>query len=227
MKAIDEMVLKKALTISDFSPESAWKRFAPDESIASHYSHINYNEKKSAVAVIFISNPERPDDPMILFTRRSSRLKSHAGQIAFPGGAVDEGDESPAYTAIRESCEEIGLCSSLNLKLLGKLSSIYVPVSQFRIYPYVFFHQGIPDLDPSEHEVEEVYLISVSELFNSRARQQTERTIRSEKKMVPCYQVNQIEIWGATAAILSELEIRIQVVMNHSDNHTIHKTREP
>ncbi len=85
--------------------------------------------------VLVLLYPMTPGGELhLVLTRRSDSVADHKGQISFPGGSVDPDDCSTAHTALREACEEIGVCTD-DLRLLGDLTPLYIPPSDFRIYP--------------------------------------------------------------------------------------------
>ncbi len=102
----------------------------------------------------------------LILTRRSAKLRNHAGQWAFPGGRIDEG-ESPEETALREMREEIGLKLSHG-DILGRLDD-YVTRSGFVITPVVLWAGARQELQPNEAEVASIHRISVEELMRGDA----------------------------------------------------------
>ena len=114
--------------------------------------------RRAAVAIVVC---EENGAPGVLLTRRAARLRSHAGQYAFPGGRLEEGEDATA-AALRELREEIGL----DLKtedVVGRLPD-YRSRSGFRITPIVVWAAGVADLTPDESEVEEVFHVPLATL---------------------------------------------------------------
>ncbi len=137
----------------------------------------------------------------VLFTKRSENLVTHRGQVSFPGGAREEGDENLLETAIRETEEEIGLPRK-QIVVLGPLSPI-VTVTNFYVEPYVAAIPHPVELKPSPGEIEELWEIPVAALLAPTAVE--EREFPGREEPVLFYHYGPKTVWGATARILSEL----------------------
>ena len=150
-----------------------------------------------------------PAQPLqVVLTQRTERLGHHSGQISFPGGRRDIGDVDFVATAPRETREEVGIATS-SIEILGGLTELYVPPSNFMIHPIVGYLDHPPRCIPNPDEVAEVIEPSLTALFNPSAKGQTERVLLSQNSKrlpTPCYRIGPHDIWGATAMILSELE---------------------
>ena len=133
--------------------------------------------------------------------RRTEDGFAHSGQIALPGGRQD-GDESLQETAVREAWEEIGLPDQ-GVEILGELSSLPIPVSKYRVYPFVAFIKDVPDLVPEPKEVDEIFEIKVSDLCEGNIRFE-KRSFGKQEWNIPYYDIQDLKIWGATSMILSE-----------------------
>jgi 8-oxo-dGTP pyrophosphatase MutT (NUDIX family) len=143
-------------------------------------------------------------EPELVLTLRSSDLKNHSGQISFPGGRCEE-NESVETAALRETQEEIGLYPS-NIRLLGSLSPIYVPVSTSLIHPIVGLYEGVPEPIPEKGEVDEVFFVQLSEFLNPERFQKGRWTMLGMEVDVPFWDVHpRVPLWGATAMMISEL----------------------
>ena len=141
----------------------------------------------------------------MLFIKRSDDGKTHAGQIAFPGGKQDATDSDLQQTALREAFEEVGLEHD-ELKVIGQLSHLYIPVSKFMVHPFVSYSNHEPDFKLSVNEVEKVIPLSIKELSNPRIiTTKRIKTFDGIIKDAPCYEIKGETIWGATAMMLSEL----------------------
>lgn len=135
-------------------------------------------------------------------TKRTSLVDSHKGHISFPGGARKP-DETLAQTALRESSEEIGV-DVTEESILGELSVIYVPVSRYKVTPFVAAIERRPQYHPDTNEVEEIIEVPLS-LFLDRENVYREWQVHMNTRMlVPFYRFRKHKIWGATAMILSE-----------------------
>ena len=161
----------------------------------SDYRHIA--KKPASVLIPLIKKSE---GIKVLFTRRSSHLKYHAGQISFPGGKAEEGDRNALATALREAKEEINLDSS-KVKILGQCPA-HETVTGFRITPFV--GKITPPFKPSPQieEVAEIFEVSLGFLMDLE-NYKTETLLREGKKYRYLgMNYNGYHIWGATARIL-------------------------
>ena len=159
-------------------------------------------------AVLICLYEKAPGGFHIVFIRRGSGHESdkHAGQIAFPGGKRDPDDKDLMYTALREAHEEVSL-DLTTVDVLGPLTPLYITVSKFLVHPYVAYLSIPPILTRQESEIEEILEVPLSAIRSSEARQSTKIVLASGISLnhVPCFQVDNNIIWGATAMILNEL----------------------
>ena len=143
----------------------------------------------------------------LTFIKRSSRepRDKHAGQISFPGGRAEHSDISIEQTALRELEEELGI-SSEAVTVIGKLTTLYVFVSNFLVHPYIAFHAGVPTFIPQESEVDHVITVPIDKLSFPDDIHINDLQIRNHLiKNVPYYDLEGEILWGATAMITSEL----------------------
>jgi 8-oxo-dGTP pyrophosphatase MutT (NUDIX family) len=149
-----------------------------------------------------------PDEPGLVFTERRSDLRSHAGEISFPGGRRDDADTDLAATALREAQEEIGLDPAA-AELSGALPPVSTFVTGYRIHPFVgkVAHPSELSLEPNPAEVETVLTLSLEVL---RKGYEMRRLVRHGVPIhTPTYTVDEHLIWGATARILGDLLKRL------------------
>jgi len=158
-----------------------------------------FNAKQSSVLVIIHFNHEYT--PTIIFTKRSSNLRNHAGEISFPGGRVSDQDHSMIETALRETYEEIGL-SIQKEKIIGSLAPTNTYTTKIVIYPYIVILGKISvPFEPNE-EVEQVIELPLEVLRNHITIDEEHSS--SDNKMFK-FNVDGYLIWGATARILKNL----------------------
>lgn len=154
--------------------------------------------------VLVLLYPRAPGDELhLVLTRRTENVGNHQGQISFPGGSVDPADLSTAHTALREACEEIGVCQE-ELRLLGDLTPLYIPPSDFRIYPHVAYLPQRPSFNPQPAEVAELLEVPVSHFLDDRHVASEERIVLGAPRRVPYFDVYGHKVWGATAMVLAE-----------------------
>jgi 8-oxo-dGTP pyrophosphatase MutT (NUDIX family) len=128
----------------------------------------------------------------------------HSGQISLPGGKFEETDESLIYTALREAHEEIGI-DPIKVQIIGQLTEIYIPPSNFMVTPIVGYHVSRPDFIADPNEVSRIIEIRLDELLDPRNRQMKKIKLSIGLSIkAPSYCINGNIIWGATAMILSE-----------------------
>ena len=156
--------------------------------------------RTSSVLVLLVHGE---DDYELLLTVRSSGLSHHSGQISFPGGRVEPGEDLWS-AAVREAWEEVGLEGS-DVRSLGRLSSLYVPVSDSIINPMVAVTGSVPTLVPNPDEVEEIVFVPLSLLVSETNLQQGVWTLGGRQVEVPYWEIHRVPLWGTTAMILSEL----------------------
>jgi len=128
----------------------------------------------------------------------------HSGQISFPGGKCEAGDPDHLFTALRETREEIGIDPHL-VQPLGELTPLYIPNSNFYVYPQVGWLDEEVDFVPDPLEVEEIIEVSVDRLLDRRYTKTFTRKVNEVTISAPYYDAAGRKIWGATAMILSEM----------------------
>ena len=139
----------------------------------------------------------------LVLIRRPDYPGVHSGQIALPGGRK-EPDETIQYTALREAYEEVGI-SIQQVDILGQLSPLYTPPSNFCIYPFVGFSQHRPAFKPDQREVAEIIEVPLRLFFDPALRREENWHLGEYgERRVPFYHIFQHKVWGATAMILSE-----------------------
>lgn len=169
------------------------------------YRPIDIPQKKDNIkhsGVLLLLVPEKKGW-QLCFIERNRKLKHHPGQISFPGGRFETSDKTTMNTAIRETFEEIGI-SQNQYNILGALSPIYVSVSNFIIFPYIAQLHEKTSFTICANEVERVLLLPLASFLNGSLVECTVKTIYGPQ-VVPCYQIENLSIWGATAMILTEL----------------------
>lgn len=140
----------------------------------------------------------------LVLTRRSSRLRSHTGEVSFPGGRMDAG-ESPVAAALREAEEEIGLPPE-TVTPIGCLSTLSTAVNPAPITPVVATLVGRPRLSPNPAEVDRAFTVAVVELLQPGVhRRELWAWPDGEERAIDFFELVGDTVWGATARMLSEL----------------------
>ena len=149
----------------------------------------------------------RPGGARLLLTKRSSHLKHHPGQIAFPGGKVDAGDASPQAAALREAMEEIALPPHL-VQVVAPLSPHHT-VTGFRMMPYLGLVRDDFDPIPEAGEVDEVFSVPLSHVLTLANYRVEQRQWMGQWRRYHAVPYGPYYIWGATAMILRRLAERV------------------
>jgi GNAT superfamily N-acetyltransferase len=143
--------------------------------------------------------------------RRTDHLDHHKGQISLPGGRFEPEDRDYRQTALREAREELGI-SLDRAEVLCSLTPLYIPPSNFYIYPTVAYYDAQPDFKPDPNEVAELIEVPLPTLLDPRTRVVEEWT-RPEYNltvMMPYYAIGEHKVWGATAMVLAEFAAMLQ-----------------
>lgn len=159
--------------------------------------------RKSSVLIILF--PDEKGEINTAFIKRVEYDGVHSGQVAFPGGRFEETDIDLIATALREAEEEVGV-NAASVTVIGKLSDLFVPPSNFIISPIVAKCLSRPEFIPDGTEVAEVFTVPLKHFLNPQFTGEYDVTYKSgEVIRIPGYYFNQYLIWGATAMILNEL----------------------
>jgi 8-oxo-dGTP pyrophosphatase MutT (NUDIX family) len=172
------------------------------------------NPRPAAVLVLFSGawggDPTHhggiPADADVLLTQRAATLRNHSGQVAFPGGARDPGDEFPVGTALREAVEETGLDPS-GVVPLATLGEFPVPPSGFEVSPVIAYWQNPSDVGVVDlGETARVVRVSLRDVVNPRNRFQVQRRgIPGRPYKGPAFSLEKMLVWGFTGGMLSAI----------------------
>lgn len=143
------------------------------------------------------------EDLCLVLTLRTERVESHRGQISFPGGSMDPGEDATA-TALREAEEELGV-DPRDMRILGSLSPLTIPHSRFCVWPVVAYAAQRPAFVPNAEEVAEVIQVELVQLLAPSTRCEEVWQLHGGPVRVPYYAVGPHKVWGATAMMLGEL----------------------
>lgn len=176
----------------------------PGEHFSRYLPPPEGGRRASAVLVLFAPDPRSPDGSTVIITERAHTLRSHAGQPAFPGGGIEDGDLDLSMTALREAWEEIDL-DPAGVDVLTELPTLHIPVSGYDVTPVVAWWS-----EPQPHrlwakdprEVARVVQPSVESLIDPAERFQ----VRHPSGFVgPAWDVDGLLVWGFTAGILDRI----------------------
>jgi 8-oxo-dGTP pyrophosphatase MutT (NUDIX family) len=150
---------------------------------------------------------------LMLLMERTADGGVHSGQISFPGGKYESKDGTITYTAMRECEEEMGIATSEHI-ILGNLTPLYIPPSNFYVTPTLAIATKPLQFNASQQEVKHILEVPLAQLFSAESKHEQEVYRSDDNTLVmqaPVYRLkNDQVIWGATAMMLSELEVLLK-----------------
>ena len=171
----------------------------------------NWKEEPRRAAVLICFFPDGDDEIYLALIRRNEYDGVHSGQISFPGGREEKEDRDLVHTALREAEEEINIRQH-DVHVLGEITPVYIPPSNFLVNAVVGWTGKKPEFIPEVAEVQEILRIPLIELLNPENRQKKDIAHKELNITdVPCFYIQDHIIWGATAMMLSEV---VDVVMS-------------
>ena len=197
---MDAAALRERLSSDSAPPEAIAAPAASDDALDLIVGAL----RPAAVLVPIVHGP----NPGVLLTLRAAALRSHAGQVAFPGGRIDPGDASPEAAALREAEEEIGLLPH-QAEIVGRLPD-YVTGTGFHITPILALLPAGLELIPNPHEVAAIFTLPLATLLDPAAPEQRSRMFRGRQRRFWVWPHAEHYVWGATAAILVHLAARLR-----------------
>lgn len=157
--------------------------------------------RRSAVLIMLYPQGKEAFFPLI---KRPVYAGAHSGQIALPGGKMEVTDPDIIFTALREAEEEVAI-NPEKVTVIGKLSNLYIPTSNFLVTPIIGFSEEAPDFVPEAREVQRILPTALKSLFEEPIRQRTQLKIDPNLELdTPFFEIDKEMVWGATAMILSE-----------------------
>lgn len=153
-------------------------------------------------ATLLLLYPDEHGELSVPLTVRHAELRSHAGEVSLPGGAVEPRDVSRAAAALREAHEEIGIVPD-EVRVLGSLDEVWIPVSNYQVRPYVGALPARPALLPGAGEVAALVELPVRRLLEPDAVSEEELEVRGFRLRAAVYRYAGERIWGATARTLA------------------------
>lgn len=180
--------------------KSSHLRMLPSARLGEFFPIPSHARKSSVLIPLFMKN----DGIYTLLILRPEYDGVHSGQVSFPGGRFTEQDICLENTALREAMEETGIQPS-DVDLLGGLTELYIPPSNFIVNPFVGYYRGNASFVPDHREVARIVEVDIRELMGNKNIKT--KDIRIQNGMVfrtPYYNIEGLTVWGATAMIISE-----------------------
>jgi 8-oxo-dGTP pyrophosphatase MutT (NUDIX family) len=207
------------LKLSNLNSKTSQIKLAP--SFRKEFIKLNSNKllhsKKAAVTAALYAD----DNNLVrlILILRNTYNGVHSNQIGFPGGRVEEDDKTLFDTAIRETFEEIGIAVEKN-ELVRELKEIYIPPSNFNVYPFLVLLNHPPSFVKDDKEVKEIITIDLDSLLNCKITQtlipvptKLNELNTQNDVLVPTFKLAGYNVWGATAMMLSEIRDLINDVI--------------
>jgi 8-oxo-dGTP pyrophosphatase MutT (NUDIX family) len=166
------------------------------------FGHQRADVRQSAVLIAIYPFGDVPSTVLI---KRPDYDGAHSGQVSFPGGRVEDIDPDLEATALREAHEEVGIHPD-GVEVIGRLTELYIPASNFMVHPFVGLMSERPALTPDVREVKEMLEVPLAHFLRPDIVAETEIPLRNGYRLkAPYFDVKGHVVWGATAMMLSEL----------------------
>jgi len=189
---------------ADLPGKNAQRRMIPEG--RNLHLPVPENARKGGVMILLFDIDKKWNTILI---RRTEDGQVHSGQISFPGGKMDAKDPDILHTAKRECEEEIGVRMS-DIEIVGTLSDVYIPPSNFLVTPTIGYLNTLQNFKASEREVQEIIQLPLELLFDDDIKKQREvipSGLPKKPLQTPVYELSEdLIVWGATAMMIAELE---------------------
>lgn len=156
--------------------------------------------------VLALFYPDFNEKTKFVLILRNTYKGVHSAQVAFPGGKLEDQDNSLEDTALRETFEEVGVPVE-TVQIVKKISQVYIPPSNFYVQPFIGITQNTPKFIKQETEVEALIEVELDHFLDDQSlifkKVQTSYSVEVE---VPAFKLNEYVVWGATAMMLSEIK---------------------
>ena len=207
MISMSELAAKLELSIDKGLPgtDIQWEMASSDRKLSGYPRKKRPGSKLGAVLILLY-----PANGVIctLFIQRPVYNGVHSGQIAFPGGKSEKSDSDLTDTALREACEETGICREL-VTVIGTLTPLYIPVSDIEVTPVVGWCRSRPEIIAQPGEVVSVIEADLKHFLKPETVREKEMDVRDQLLRVKYFDYQGNVIWGATAMMLYELLVII------------------
>ena len=203
------------ITKLDLPGEASHYKMAPIERLKELTKQSLKKNKAKRASVMVLFYPNKAGETHLALILRKTYKGVHSAQVGFPGGRQEVSDLSSRHTALRETQEEIGVLQE-DIRVLKKLTQIYIPPSNFFVEPFIGICEKTPQFVLQQTEVEALIEVKISDLLDDgiycTRRLSTSYATDIE---VPAYILNTHVVWGATAMMLSEVRELLKQLYNH------------
>lgn len=160
------------------------------------------SESAAAVMILLVKDNE---DWKIVYTRRTTGVRTHQGEVSFPGGSYEKSDDTMVQTALRETYEEIGVRPEC-IRILGGLDPIRT-ISNFMVYPFVGIMECVPEFVINSDEVERLFMLPLEWLSNPENFYEQDHLVENRfvRKVIHYRNYEGEHLWGLTARITQQL----------------------
>ena len=174
---------------------------------------LDFKNKNPKIASTLLLIYPKDGETFFCLIERQEYEGTHSNQISFPGGKNESG-ESMKETALRETMEEIGV-DPVSINIIGELSQVFVPPSNFLIHPFVGYCDFTPDFKANEREVKRIIEVNIKALFKKDVIKVKKMSFKKSSGNVnfevPYLDLNNKIVWGATSVILNEFRRMLQL----------------
>ena len=168
------------------------------------------NSKLASVLLLFY--PDSNNHTRLVLILRNTYNGVHSNQIGFPGGKLESTDKSYFEAALRETNEEIGVLKE-NISYVGQLSQVYIPPSNFNVFPFVGFCNSKPKFELNKVEVKSILEPTLDSILKCSISK-SKVIINDKLQYVPSLVLNKSVVWGATAIMIHEFRLLFKQMIN-------------
>ncbi len=178
---------------------------APEVRVRELQTYFKQRKDPRKAAVMALFYPDTDNLTRFLLILRKKYPGVHSGQVGFPGGRLEPGDQSLLHTALRETEEEVGTPGS-NIQVIRPVSELYIPPSNFQVQPFLGIISETPKFTKQVSEVEALVEVHLTEFMDDTNIIATRMNTSYARDIeVPAYFLGGYHVWGATAMMLSEI----------------------
>lgn len=201
-----------AIKQSPLPDESSQLEMAPPYRNEMLLLQKNERENAKQAAVLALLYPNKDNIVHLILILRKTYKGVHSAQVGFPGGKVEKVDANLKETALREAEEEVGV-NAKTVEVIKKMTSVYIPPSNYNVQPYLGITSRTPQFVKEEAEVEDLIEVPLKEFLNEDSVQTKTVTKNSVAIDVPAFKLNNHLVWGATAMMLNEIKQLLKMTL--------------